>query len=54
MLEKILYSIVTLILLFAIAYGVGRFFSSGIMDGINHKLNQFTKSTKNDNKEEEQ
>jgi hypothetical protein len=53
MFENVIYSIIGVIVLFAIAYGVGRFFSSGIMDGINHKFNQFTKSTKNDNKEEE-
>ena len=33
------------------AYFIGRFFATGLMDGINHKFNKFTKFKKDDNKE---
>ena len=33
------------------AYFIGRLFATGLMDGINHKFNKFTKFKKDDNKE---
>lgn len=39
-------------LLCGIAYLVGRLFATGLMDGINHKFNSFTKFKKDDNKKE--
>jgi hypothetical protein len=34
------------------AYLIGRLFATGLMDGINHKFNNFTKFKKDDDKKE--
>jgi uncharacterized membrane protein YdjX (TVP38/TMEM64 family) len=54
MIRVIIYSIISVLIAFVIAYFIGRFFATGIMDGINHRFNQFTKLEKDDNKEKEE
>ena len=54
MIERILYCVLLTVLVFFVVYWLGRIFVSGIMDGVNHKFNQFiNKSKENEDKEKE-